>query len=451
MLSGIRTGKRKAKVTSDVKGTAKHSTTSVEGSPSTGVDHSNAFAAAELRSLFQSGRTVSSFVGRPAENHHKHQQQQQPQQGKQQQQKHGLNDWKESSRDMNRITRLSVDESSDHSSFQPSNRVVLVNPSHDWLTTVKVQSQDGSRTPSFAAMLAQERSESDRDTQAILRNCKKRRKLYEGMDDDDEAFAQMEALLTDKNVDGKKLEERERTRQLARFDQQQQIISKCWWWLEASGSFQKHRLLALGDHVSLVWTPANLAVAEGQHFYLVPVKTAPSLTSCDEEVWSELYRFQSSLAAMFQPNTVIFTETVLPRSNSFWQTRMEVMVIPKSVGQDAPLFFKTALAEEAEEWGTHNQLLYTAGKGLRRTIPANFSYFYVQYGDVFNSNAAGMVQIIEGHTFPRDFAINTVLGMMRQDPLRFRHKVKDNERHEKEEIQKFLSKWRDFDWTQELD
>lgn len=67
-------------------------------------------------------------------------------------------------------------------------------------------------------------------------------------------------------------------------------------------------------------------------------------------------------------------------------------------------FFKSALSEQAEEWGTHTKLLSTKGKGLRQTIPKGFSYFNVEW------DGGGFAQIIETNDFPKDFGIDTIAG-----------------------------------------
>ena len=69
--------------------------------------------------------------------------------------------------------------------------------------------------------------------------------------------------------------EREKSRHLATHKIQQNISSKCWWWMSSS-SFQKHLLLSLGDHLSLVLTPPNIALVPNQ-CYLVPLKVTHDL------------------------------------------------------------------------------------------------------------------------------------------------------------------------------
>ena len=306
-----------------------------------------------------------------------------------------------------------------------------------------------------AELAAQERADrqswQEREVRDILRMHKKRKVAA----DSDEEVETAVAIKKSTPDDEQKATRRDRSRQVSLHDKQQKIASKCWWWLE-SPSFSKHRLLAVGDYVSLVWAPLSVSEQPGHHFYLVPVPHVPALNACDDHVWNEITRFQKSLKAMFdeqqqqqqQETVLLFCETVLPTS-SFWQTRLEAIVVPKSVGDDAPLFFKTALNEQAEEWGTHQKLLSTkAVKGLRRTIPPNFSYFYIEF-----PNGNGFVQLIESNTFPRDFGIDTIGGMMQLDPLRFRggSRKRISESQERQHIQSFLDKWKEFDWTVELD
>mmetsp|Transcript_182 Transcript_182/g.338 ORF Transcript_182/g.338 Transcript_182/m.338 type:complete len:468 (+) Transcript_182:58-1461(+) len=236
---------------------------------------------------------------------------------------------------------------------------------------------------------------------------------------------------------------REVSRQIARESKAQSFTSRCWWWME-SGSFQKHRLLSLGDHVSMVMIPSHLSLTS-DHLFLVPVQHAESFASCENEVWNEVSHFKASLRRMLKKEGkgVLFCETVLP-SKGFWQTRMDIIPVPKEVEQDAEMFFKSAMTEQAEEWGVHTKVLSTKGKGLRGTVPKGFPYFNVEWSD------GGFAQIIENEKFPKDFGLDIIAGMMELDPMKFNRKPKASD-HDRGAVLKFLNGWKEFDWTLSLD
>jgi len=246
--------------------------------------------------------------------------------------------------------------------------------------------------------------------------------------------------------------EREKSRQMARVGREMAITDRCWWWME-SGAFRRHRLLSLGDHVSLVLSPSHLSVVKWQCM-LVPVKHNESYATSEDEIWEERIRFQTALRSMFRKEGmgVLFCETVLP-SKGLWQARMEVIPIPLSVEQDAAIYFKSALTEQAEEWGTHNKLLPTSkAKGLRQTIPTKrgFHYFHVEWGVGDNGGDGGFVQMIETESFPKDFALDTIAGMMDLDPVRMKRKRKASD-EDRSMVLDFVARWKKFDWTLTLD
>ena len=239
--------------------------------------------------------------------------------------------------------------------------------------------------------------------------------------------------------------QRETSRQLAKHDRQSAIAAKCWWWME-SPTFRKHMLFALGNYVSLVMVPSHLSLFPGNCFYLVPLQHADSLVRCDDNTWNEIQKFQTSLRALFgkEDKDVIFTETVLG-TKGFWQTRFTAIPIPRKQN-DAPMYFKQAMLEQAQDWGTHNKVMATREKGFRRTIPANFNYFHVEW-----DTKDGFAQIIESHDFPADFGIDTLAGMLQMDSVRFRRTQRQSLEEEKKMVLNFLEKWKTVDWTLELE
>ena len=239
--------------------------------------------------------------------------------------------------------------------------------------------------------------------------------------------------------------QRETSRQLAKYDKQSGIASKCWWWME-SPSFRKHMLIALGNHTSLVMVPSHLSLFPGNCFYIVPLQHADSLIRCDDDAWNEIQKFQTSLRTLYdrEGKDVIFTETVLG-TKGFWQTRFMGVPVPRSQN-DAPLYFQQAMREQADEWGTHNKVLSTRERGFRRTIPANFNYFFVEW-----DTKDGLCQIIETNNFPADFGVDTLAGMLQIDSIRFRRTQRQSHQEEKQMVLSFLEKWKTVDWTLALE
>lgn len=248
-------------------------------------------------------------------------------------------------------------------------------------------------------------------------------------------------------------EQRDKRRQIDRYQKQEKITSMCSWWINSS-SFAKDRLLAFGKHVSLMMAPLNASLVKGHHFYLVPLKHAPSMVDCDDhDVREEMKRFRTGLENMYarQGKGIILVETVLPNRN-FWQTKVEVIPVSFSQLQDAPIYFKSSMVEQAEEFGTHTNLIQTSGqKPLASLVPKKFPYFHIDWGNISASTTTGYAQIIESSSFPKDFGLDTLAGMMGVDPVRFHRKETFPKGTEKKLVTDFEEKWKAFDWTQQLE
>ena len=290
-----------------------------------------------------------------------------------------------------------------------------------------------------------------------IRTGKKRKKGISG-DDSDEELENMKRLFPadDKAQKAKvaeKASKREEHREVDRFLKQEKITSKCSWWV-GSKSFTKHRLLGLGNHVSLVMAPPNNSLIQGHHFHMVPIQHASSFVECnDDVVWDEVKRFQTALSNMYaiKGKGIILMETVMP-NNGFWQTKMDVIAVPFSVLQDAPMYFKSSMVEQSDEWGTHNKVMATtATKHVKNVVPKKgFPYFYVEWGNVSTSENTGYAQIIEGDSFRHDFGLDTLSSIMDLDPIRFNRKRNFSHEEERENIAAFMESWSKFDWTKDL-
>ena len=126
-------------------------------------------------------------------------------------------------------------------------------------------------------------------------------------------------------------------------------------------------------------------------------------------------------------------------------TFIECIAVPLEVEADASLYFKQALMEADAEWSTHKKIIDTHQKGLRRSIPAGFSYFHVEWA------SGGYGHVIDDQAlFPKDFGIDVIAGMMGEDPPRYGSKRPSFE-EDRQNVQSFIKRWEPFDWTKELE
>ena len=338
----------------------------------------------------------------------------------------------------------------------------------------------------ISEMLQQERTQTANMDEIYARNIAKMGKSYKKYDNmqhnsrsgaDEDDYLQTSTLLSDRlyrnapvnSTAPSLVEAKEKSRALAHYSAFEKWKSKSWWWME-SPSFDKKYLIALGDKVSLVLVPSKYALVEG-HCYIVPLSYSDSFVAVDEEIWSEVKKFQHSLSQMYNKmkKKLIFLETASHTSKggggaSGLQCKMEVIPVPARTEEDAPFYFKSSLGEVAQEWGTHQKpIVLNSQKTLRNAVPSGFPYFYCACGD----GNEGYVQLIEGEDDGlggagesgsgrnkyRDFGLDTVAGMMGLDPYRMRKKSgrRENFEAEKRDILRFCEQWKEVDWTQELD
>ena len=341
----------------------------------------------------------------------------------------------------------------------------------------------------------------DHESRTLLRLGKKRKVKQRTLDgyDSDEQIAQQVALLEKVNPtkakDQAKEEQRRHHRALAQHDQQQSMTKHTWWWMESS-NFPRHLLLAIGKAVALVMVPDVLCLDGCKcHLYLVPIIHVESLASCqDPTVWDEIYRFQQAIRDMFNKTKsqdgdtqkedkkkkkkkrkqyeLICFETVLPQHSLFWQTKLHICVVSRQAWLDADLYFRQALQERVSHAShtsgtrTHSAILQTSRqKKLPSVVPGNFGYLYVQYfqpNTVHNSQHDGLVQVLEDEEDQRqssrqtqDWALDILAGILDVDPLRMKGKARGpayaKTQKDMEKVGDFLKKWKDYDWTRELD
>ena len=446
MLAGIKTGKKKKKVATESKvpkGDGTISTANLDQSPPNPTNQDNLSVADRLRQCLATGNDAP------------------------------ITAYTQQSSLLDQLERRGRIESTIVSSCPSSNPVIvqLLPPT----TTLHKKKEEDMTIQELVAKERQDAKMSwdEQMTRNVVRLGKnKKRKLRTDQDSDEEVEEMQKYLPSDTaNTTAKegtkrydramaKAQDRDTHRLLHEKLQEGKITSQCAWWIESS-SFRKHRLLALGEHVSLVMAPPNASLIPGHHFYIVPLKHSPSLVHVmaedDMSIWKEIQRFQTSLQNLYarQGKSVIMLETVLDHSKGLWQTKLEIIPVPFDILQDSPMYFSSAMREQTEEWGTHTKLLKVSNntnKPLSSVIPKGFPYFFVDWGNMASSpTATGYAQIIESKSFRHDFGVDTVAGMLELDPIRLRRQQKYSHEDERQHIKDFLILWDKVDWTKELD
>lgn len=312
-------------------------------------------------------------------------------------------------------------------------------------TVVRVSSGYSKRDDmTIQEMVAEEKAASaslvDQEARALMRQFKRRgnkRLSQRDRDNDDDDDVEDDSVYL-----GEEASDKARQRQLHRHQAQHRSLerslgvgNRCPWWLRSSG-FDQSCLVAVGHHVSVVVAPPDLSLVPFEHLYLVPLEPIESLAGADAHVWDEIHHFQTTLQKLFhqQQKDLVYCETYLPRNRGFQQARFECIAVPHKYWLDAPLRVKAALHERASENEEHGDGAYNRIRPthatripLRCIVPSSrnkgsgggqFPYVHIQYGEV-----DGFAQLIENpSSFPKDLALDVVAGLLRQDPLRFRHR-----------------------------
>eukprot|EP00850_Spirogloea_muscicola_P013381 SM000090S24343 [mRNA] locus=s90:512976:517206:+ [translate_table: standard] len=212
----------------------------------------------------------------------------------------------------------------------------------------------------------------------------------------------------------------------------------------------KHLFVAMGNRTYLMLPPRSPIVAG--HCYIVPMQHEGSTRSVDEDVWEELRNFKKCLLKMFtqeEEKDVIFLETFMAsqkRKHCF----VECIPLPSRIAKEAPLYFKKAIDEAEDEWSQHNskRLIDTRQKGLRTSIPKNFSYFHVEFG-----LQGGYAHVIDDETsFKPSFGLDTIVGMLDLPPEDSHRRPKHvSFEQQKKAVLDFSKMWAPHDWTLMLD
>jgi Protein similar to CwfJ C-terminus 2/Protein similar to CwfJ C-terminus 1 len=344
--------------------------------------------------------------------------------------------------------------------------LLLPQPGSSTTTTTTMKAEDEMTMAELLVHEKMQMSLAEQEAKSILRQKRPPRKTMDNSGDEEETGDNATEVGQKKrkkqqSANPETARRRDQNRCIAHLRKTEGVTHQCWWWIEST-RFSERQLLVASSAVTLTMNQSQNSLVAGHHFFLTPIPHTPAMASCDDEmVWSELRHYQTSLrsmaAAMDNNMAVIFWETVLPNHTNnnhgrIWQTRFEAMLVPLPVLQDAPLYFRSALSEQAEEWGTHQKLrTINQSGGLRHAVPLNFSYFYVEYAPDH-----AHLQMIEKTAFPPDFGVDTIAGIMDLEPIRMRRRLPPQQEdgttaaasNEQGLKESFLAKYKRFDWTQ---
>lgn len=243
-----------------------------------------------------------------------------------------------------------------------------------------------------------------------------------------------------------KQEERSRKKAIQAHNKMQDILSNCWFCFD-NPTLDRNFLISLGNLVYLA-LPKRGTLTPG-HCLIIPMSHQTACNTIDEDILEEILNFKKCLIQMFRSHNreAIFTEIVVNLQKQR-HTFIECIPLPYQDASQAKGYFKKAIMESESEWSQHKKLIDTTGRGIKKSIPPGFPYFFVE----FSLDSSGYAHVIEDEkAFPLHFAREVVAGMLqlheedwlrpKDDTLEMIHKRRKD----------FLNQWLPFDWTQQLD
>lgn len=194
---------------------------------------------------------------------------------------------------------------------------------------------------------------------------------------------------------------------------------------------------------------SKLQVFFGNHFVIVPFSHNSSIRESPEEDYAEVRNYKKSLIQYFdsQNKSIIFLEFAVNVDKSP-HAFIECFVMNNKVFKTAPSFFTQELNSMGSEWSTHRKVIPISREkgGLRKQIPENFPYFFVDFG-----LDSGMAHIIEKENeFNKQNIYDVICSILGQDPIT----AKNTRNVERDDLirnkKRFMKEFIDFDWSETL-
>ncbi|PRP77455.1 hypothetical protein PROFUN_14343 [Planoprotostelium fungivorum] len=249
-----------------------------------------------------------------------------------------------------------------------------------------------------------------------------------------------------KGKSAEKQQQFQRNQAIKAHNRHQKLLDTCWFCYKDNPKLEKNLIIALGNYTYLA-LPKRGTLTPG-HCLIVPMDHVVSINTLDEEVWNEMTLWFKYLTRMFaaEKREPVFTEVATELKKSR-HTFIECIPLEKRDAEQAPIFFRKSIQESESEWAQHKKLIDTRGKTIRRSVPPNFPYFSVEFGE-----SGGYAHVIEDEKkFPRSFGREVIAGFLDLDPDVWMRPHNDTPDESNQKMKEFLEKWEPFDWTMQLE
>lgn len=209
-------------------------------------------------------------------------------------------------------------------------------------------------------------------------------------------------------------------------------------------------VLAIGNYAFLCLAKYNYL--DRLHCLIVPLEHVASMRRADDTVWDEVRNFKKCLISLGQSlqRPAIFLETASSsEDHPLHHTFIHCIFLPQTISTDPATFFRKALQDcEDQERAQNVSVIDTAVRGgLRKSIPRNFPYCYVDF-----RLDQGLVHLIEdqhkvGHDYLQELTAK-LMGLERHQWRRRGHDEENDVAISRKEA--FLRLFAPFDWTRLL-
>ncbi|BHF58545.1 hypothetical protein SprV_0100149700 [Sparganum proliferum] len=216
----------------------------------------------------------------------------------------------------------------------------------------------------------------------------------------------------------------------------------------------RHLIISVGQRVFLS-LPEHASLTPG-HCFIAPHEHIGAMTRVDEVAANEASSYKQKLCKLacrslgLSHGSYVFLEVAAYPNAYKHHVRIECIPVDKDALEELPLYFKKALNELGSEWDQNKRViqLRRPGFGARDSVPENFGYFAVEFGD----RGEGFVKIIEDwSSFPPYFGREVIGGFLDKSSELWRNPKRESLESLRRKIVHFEELWEPFESGLSLD